>query len=107
MDSQQALAAINAYGAQAGYPNAGGSAGGAAQPSGSANGGAGMTRQQYLAMMANPGPVPMPSAAGPQAGQTATGSAPPNVLQAFLSSQGGKNTPFVNTLNKLQQSGTT
>jgi hypothetical protein len=102
MDAQQALAAINAYGAQAGYPSTGGSASAAPAQQGPANGGTGLTRQQYLALASNPGPVPMPSAQGPQAGQTATGSAPPNVLQAFLSTQGGKNTPFINTLNKLQ-----
>ena len=75
----------------------------AAQPAASgAMGPSGLTRQQYLSLLANPGPAPTYGAAPPQAGQTRTGTPAPNVMQAFLATQGGKNTPFVNTLNKLQ-----
>jgi hypothetical protein len=66
----------------------------------------GLTRQEYLSRLANPGALPTYGASPPQTGQTATGTSPPNVVQAFLSSQGGKNTPFVNTLNQLQQRAT-
>ena len=62
----------------------------------------GLTRQQYLSLLANPGPLPTYGAGPPQAGQTRTGTPSPNVMQAYLATQGGKNTPFVNTLNKLQ-----
>ena len=67
-----------------------------------AMGPSGLTRPQYLSLLAHPGPVPTYGAAPPQAGQTPTGSPPPNVMQAYLATQAGKNTPFVNTLNKLQ-----
>ena len=83
---------------QAGAPAAAGppaAASGAMGPSG-------LTRQQYLSLLANPGPLPTYGAGPPQAGQTRTGTPTPNVMQAYLATQGGKNTPFVNTLNKLQ-----
>lgn len=79
-----------------------GSAQGSAPPSGSAPNGVMLSRQDYLSRLANPGPLPVYGAGPPQAGQTQTGTPPPSVVQAFLSAQGGKNTPFVNTLNKLQ-----
>ena len=67
-----------------------------------AMGPSGLTRPQYLSLLAHPGPLPTYGAGPPQAGQTPTGSPPPNVMQAYLATQAGKNTPFVNTLNKLQ-----
>ena len=80
--------------------------GGAAAPAAAAAAGAmgpsGLTRQQYLSLLAHPGPLPTYGAGPPQAGQTPTGTPAPNVMQAYLATQGGKNTPFVNTLNKLQ-----
>ena len=80
-------------------------AGAAAAPTAAAASGAmpsGLTRQQYLSLLAHPGPLPTYGAGPPQAGQTPTGTPSPNVMQAYLATQGGKNTPFVNTLNKLQ-----
>ena len=72
-----------------------------------AMGPSGLTRQQYLSLLAHPGPVPTFGAAGPQAGQTPTGSPPPNVLQSFLSANSGKGGSFLNTLRGLQQPGAT
>ena len=77
---------------------------GAAQPSGSAANGAMLSRQDYLSRLANPGPLPTYGAQPPQAGQTATGTPPPNVLAAFLSANKG-NTPFSSTLRALQPTG--
>jgi hypothetical protein len=102
MDAQQALAAINAYGAQVGYPGGAGAAA-PSQAQGPANGGSGLTRQGYLSMLANPGPLPTYGAAGSAAGQTPTGTPPPNVLQSFLAANTSKNSPYFNTLRGLAQ----
>jgi hypothetical protein len=89
MQDQNALAAMQQQTAQP-----------AAQGSNPAN--AALSRQQYLQLLANPGPLPTYGAAGPQAGQTATGTAPPNVLASFLAANAGKNSSFLNTLRGLQ-----
>jgi hypothetical protein len=72
------------------------------QTPGMANG-AGLNRQQYLQLLANPGALPTYGAAGPQAGQTATGTPPPSVLASFLAANSGKNSSFLNTLRGLSQ----
>jgi hypothetical protein len=85
---------------------------GAAQPAAAsaaasgAMGPSGLTRQQYLSLLAHPGPVPTYGAAGPQAGQTPTGTPSPNVLQSFLNANSGKNSSFLNTLRGLQPGAT-
>lgn len=56
----------------------------------------------YLDALSNPGPPMMPGATM-QPGTTATGSAAPNVMGAFLASQGGSGTPFTKTLKGLPQ----
>ena len=68
----------------------------------------GLSRDQYLQLLANPGPVPMPGAQ-PMPGATPTGTPPPNVLQNFLANNQGKtgaggysNQGFFNTLKSLQ-----
>jgi len=67
-------------------------------------------RQAYLDALANPGPVQMPSAAGPKPGQAPTGTPQPNVMQGFLANNqgatgaGGYSTVgTINTLRGMQQ----
>lgn len=69
----------------------------------------GLTRDQYLQLLAHPGYVQTPGAAGPQPGQMATGaSSQPSVLGAFLGGHpGAQTTPLANagffkTLQQLQ-----
>jgi hypothetical protein len=79
----------------------------AAAPAAAANP-SGLSRDQYLQLLANPGPVPM-GGAQQVPGATPTGSPPPNVLQQFLANRGpqtgagGYNTSgFFSTLKQLQ-----
>jgi hypothetical protein len=67
-----------------------------------APGAGGLSRDQYLSMLANPGPLPQYGAAGPQPGQTPTGTPLPNVTGAFLAANKGSSTPYLNTLRNLQ-----
>jgi hypothetical protein len=80
----------------------------AAAPAAPAQSAAGLTRDQYLQLLANPGQVPMPGAQAVP-GATPTGAPPPNVLQQFLANNQGKtgaggysNQGFFNTLKSLQ-----
>lgn len=95
------LMANAAAGAMAPGQPATASASAPAAPAAPATNDAGLTRQQYLSLLANPGNPAMPGAAPPGPGQTPTGTPPPNVMQAFLAANPGSKTGFAKTLGQL------
>jgi hypothetical protein len=87
--------AAQAPGQAAGVGQAGGAGGGGPQQTG-------LTRQQYLYLLANPGPIKAVGAAPPQPGQAATGASQvPSVMQSFLAANPSGKTGFLNTLRGL------
>jgi hypothetical protein len=65
----------------------------------------GINRDQYLALLANPGPIQPVGANPPGPGQAQTGPVgSTNAIPAFLAANKGSNTSFINTLRQMQGS---
>lgn len=109
---QQVIAQQRAQANQAAAAAAGRSQGAGTSQASAAAPQTGLTRNQYLYLLANPGPPQQPGAAPPGPGQTPTGSpSQPSVIQSFLAAHPGggstgaggyTNKPFFNTLQQLQ-----
>lgn len=104
-----ALAVLQQFGLGGGQPSAAGSAGSGTAGNGGGGsaapaGGGPLTNQQYLSLLANPGPLKPVGAAPPGPGQAPTGPSNTggNVMSAFLANNRSGNTPFLNTLRTMQ-----